>query len=65
MNTLEKYHIYNISKQGLQINDYIHENTNPMRAILIKGIPQLRSRTHLLRNTTTYVPIYIHTYYCY
>jgi hypothetical protein len=36
-NTLERFHIYEISKQGVQINDTITDIVSPMFDILTKA----------------------------
>jgi hypothetical protein len=34
LNTLEKYHIYKISKEGIHMNDILEETYNPISEIV-------------------------------
>jgi hypothetical protein len=49
LNTLEKYHIYKTSKEGLQMNDAYIDTHNPIREVIQEINDRERQKTHYKR----------------
>jgi hypothetical protein len=72
LNTLERFHMYKMTKKGLQINDTFTDIHNPVSDVLIKTHTEISPSRHHLQNTnsppthtnkshTVYIYIYIYT----